>query len=150
MECYKRALIPADPHEITINLKLAKIHRTLEEHSEAVAYHRRVVEVCQADRKPISNILLGTPTHVSHFVLCLSCSLSVRPIQDYAKSSLEVADYEMRIPDGNLNLAKQYLDQVAASNAEDVGRAKELLKTVNGMIYARTTLTQESINKVDT
>lgn len=51
MECYKRALIPADPHEITINLKLARIHRTLEEYSEAVAYHRRVVEVCQADRK---------------------------------------------------------------------------------------------------
>jgi anaphase-promoting complex subunit 8 len=49
VECYKRALIPADPHEITINLKLAKIHRTLEEHAEAVAYHRRVVEVCQAD-----------------------------------------------------------------------------------------------------
>jgi hypothetical protein len=49
VECYKRALIPADPHEITINLKLAKIHRTLDEHAEAVAYHRRVIEVCQAD-----------------------------------------------------------------------------------------------------
>ena len=49
LECYKRALIPADPHEITINLKLAKIHRTLDEHAEAVAYHRRVIEVCQAD-----------------------------------------------------------------------------------------------------
>ena len=49
MECYKRALIPADPHEITINLKLAKIHRSLDEHAEAVAYHRRVIEVCQAD-----------------------------------------------------------------------------------------------------
>ena len=51
MECYKRALIPADPHEITINLKLARLHRSLDEHAEAVAYHRRVVEVCQADRK---------------------------------------------------------------------------------------------------
>lgn len=49
VECYKRALIPADPHEITINLKLAKIHHTLGEYAEAVAYHRRVVEVCQAD-----------------------------------------------------------------------------------------------------
>ena len=49
LECYKRALIPADPHEITINLKLAKIHRMLDEHAEAVAYHRRVIEVCQAD-----------------------------------------------------------------------------------------------------
>lgn len=49
MECYKRALIPADPHEISINLKLAKIHFALEEHAEAAAYHRRVVEVCLAD-----------------------------------------------------------------------------------------------------
>lgn len=53
IECYKRALIPADPHEITINLKLARIYRSLNEHSEAVAYNRRVIEVCQADCKPI-------------------------------------------------------------------------------------------------
>ena len=51
VECLKRALIPADPHEITINLKLARLHRLLEEPAEAVAYHRKVVEVCQADRK---------------------------------------------------------------------------------------------------
>jgi len=50
VECLKHALIPADPHEITINLKLAKLHRALEEPAEAIAYHRRVVEVCQADR----------------------------------------------------------------------------------------------------
>lgn len=51
VECLKRALIPADPHEITINLKLAKIYNTMREYSESTAYHRRVVEVCQADRK---------------------------------------------------------------------------------------------------
>ncbi|KAF8906491.1 hypothetical protein CPB84DRAFT_1813749 [Gymnopilus junonius] len=102
VECYKRALIPADPHEITINLKLAKIHRSLDEHSESVAYHRRVVEVCQAD---------------------------LRPIQDYAKSCLEIAEYEMRIPGGDLILARDYLELVASSNAEEVGRAADLLKT---------------------
>ncbi|KAH9485432.1 Anaphase-promoting complex subunit 8 [Psilocybe cubensis] len=109
VECYKRALIPADPHEITINLKLAKIHRTLEEHSEAVAYHRRVVEVCQADS---------------------------RPVQDFSKSILEVAEYEMQIPndDGDLILAKDYLEVVATSNAEDVVRATDLLKRVKAMI----------------
>jgi len=110
VECYKRALIPADPHEITINLKLAKIYRTLEEHSEAVAYHRRVVEVCQAD---------------------------LRPIHDYAKSSLEVAEHEMRIPGGDLLLAKGYLEQVATSNAEDVARAADLLKHVKTLIQHR-------------
>ncbi|PPQ67252.1 LOW QUALITY PROTEIN: hypothetical protein CVT25_005836 [Psilocybe cyanescens] len=113
VECYKRALIPADPHEITINLKLAKIHRTLEEHSEAVAYHRRVVEVCQAD---------------------------LRPVQDFAKSSLEVAEYEMRIPNGDLVLAKEYLEVVAGSNAEDVGKAADLLKQVKVMIEKKNAL----------
>jgi anaphase-promoting complex subunit 8 len=49
IECLKRALIGADPHEITINLKLAKLHHKLEEYNEAVAYNRRVVEVCQFD-----------------------------------------------------------------------------------------------------
>lgn len=50
IECYKRALIPADPHEININLKLANLYWSVDEFAEAVAYHRRVVEVCQADR----------------------------------------------------------------------------------------------------
>ena len=49
IECLKRALIPADPREITINFKLAKLHQLLDEPTEAVAYHRRVVEVCQTD-----------------------------------------------------------------------------------------------------
>lgn len=49
IECLKRALITADAHEITINLRLARLHGLLEEHAEAVAYHQRIVEVCQAD-----------------------------------------------------------------------------------------------------
>jgi anaphase-promoting complex subunit 8 len=115
VECYKRALIPADPHEITINLKLAKIHRMLEEHAEAVAYHRRVVEVCQADS---------------------------RPIQDYAKSCMEVAQYEMHVPNGDLILARDYLELVAGSNAEDVGRASESLKEVKAKIFNKSTSVQ--------
>ncbi|KAG6891478.1 hypothetical protein C0992_006209 [Termitomyces sp. T32_za158] len=110
VDCLKHALIPADPHEITINLKLARLHHALEEPAEAIAYHRKVVEVCQAD---------------------------LRPIQDYAKSSLEVAEYQMRIPNGDLVLARDYLEIVASSNAEDVGRAAELLKNVKATIHAR-------------
>ncbi|KAF8893805.1 hypothetical protein BD779DRAFT_1669341 [Infundibulicybe gibba] len=110
VECLKRALIPADPHEITINLKLAQLHRMLEEPAESAAYHRRVVEVCQADS---------------------------RPIQDYAKSSLEVAEYHMNKYDGDLFLARDYLERVAGSNAEDVGRASELLKVVKAKLEAR-------------
>ncbi|KAF5354621.1 hypothetical protein D9756_005339 [Leucocoprinus leucothites] len=110
IECYKRALIPADPHEISINLKLANLYWSLDDLAEAVAYHRRVVEVCQAD---------------------------LRPIQEYAKSCLQVAEYHMKIPDGDLYLAKEYLERVATSNAEDVMKATELLKVVKLDIQAK-------------
>jgi anaphase-promoting complex subunit 8 len=53
IECLKRALIGAHTHEIVINLKIAKLHDDLQEYVEAVAYHRRVVEVCIADREPV-------------------------------------------------------------------------------------------------
>ncbi|KAF8743980.1 hypothetical protein AX14_013382 [Amanita brunnescens Koide BX004] len=103
IECLKRALIPADPREITINFKLAKLHQLLDEPAEAIAYHRRVVEVCQTD---------------------------MRPIQDYSKSSVAVAEYQLQIPDGDLLLAREYLERVAGSNAEEAGHAGELLKIV--------------------
>lgn len=48
--CLKRALVAADPHEITIRLKLAKLHRALDEVADAVSYHRKIVDICQADR----------------------------------------------------------------------------------------------------
>ncbi|KAG6820746.1 hypothetical protein H0H93_012392 [Arthromyces matolae] len=107
VECLKHALIPADPHEITINLKLARLYYALEEPAAAVAYHRKVVEICRAD---------------------------VRPVQDYAKSSLEVAEYQIRIPNGDLVLARDYLEIVASSNSEDVGKAAELLKTMSNVL----------------
>lgn len=62
---------------------------------------------------------------------------SERPIQDYAKSSLVVAEYHMRIPGGDLHLAKDYVERVAGSNAEDVGRASEFLKTVKLAIQTK-------------
>jgi anaphase-promoting complex subunit 8 len=49
IECLKRALIGADPHETKINIQLAKLHHDLNEFLEAGAYHRRVVEVSIAD-----------------------------------------------------------------------------------------------------
>ncbi|KAF8830681.1 hypothetical protein HHX47_DHR2001174 [Lentinula edodes] len=59
------------------------------------------------------------------------CCLVVRPVQDYAKSCLEVAAYQLKIPDGHLLLTQDYLERVAASNAEDVDRAVEMLKAVD-------------------
>ena len=43
----------------------------------------------------------------------------------------------MRIPNGDLYLARDYLERVAASNSEDVARASELLKTVKATIQAK-------------
>jgi anaphase-promoting complex subunit 8 len=128
-------LIPADPHEITINLKLARLHRLLEEPAEAVGYHRKVVEVCQADR--LSQIISAFLMFIANPVNLYVSVILVRPIADYAKSSLEVAEYHMRIPGGDLALAKDYLEQVAGSNAEDVARASELLKSVIAAIQAK-------------
>jgi hypothetical protein len=62
---------------------------------------------------------------------------AVRPIQEYAKSCLQVAEYHMGISDGDLYLAKEYLERVASSNAEDVMKATELLKTVKSALQAR-------------
>lgn len=60
----------------------------------------------------------------------------MRPIQDYSKSILEVAEHEMKLPNGNLNHSKDYLEIVASSNAEEVTRAAELLKEVKLKIQA--------------
>lgn len=54
----------------------------------------------------------------------------MRPIQDYSKSSVAVAEYQLQIPDGDLQLAREYLERVSGSNAEEAGQAGELLKIV--------------------
>ncbi|KAF9268939.1 TPR-like protein [Marasmius fiardii PR-910] len=112
IECYKRALISTNPHEISLNILLAKVHKDLDEIEESVAYHRRVVEVCQAD---------------------------LRPIHEYSKSALEVAEHQLKlynlyegVSGGNwdLYLAKEYIQIVARSNSEEVIRSAEVLKEV--------------------
>lgn len=43
----------------------------------------------------------------------------------------------MSVPNGDLYLARDYLQRVAGSNAEEVGRASEMLKTVKITILER-------------
>lgn len=129
IECLKRALIGADPHETTINLKLAKLHNDLEEWTEATAYHRRVVEVCRAN---------GKCFFLMHLIYDLNpIKMTARPIPDYAKSSLYVARHQMAAADGDLGLAQDYLERVAASNSEEVGQATEMLKKVKSMVTTK-------------
>ncbi|KAH9948551.1 TPR-like protein [Amylocystis lapponica] len=110
IECLRRALIGADPHETTIHLKLAKLHNDLDEFAEAAAYHRRVVEVCKVAGKPVS---------------------------DYAKSSVYVGRYHVLHGGADYALAKDYLEPVASSNSEEVGQATELLKKVRAAMQAQ-------------
>ena len=77
MECFKRALIGADPYETTIHLKLAKLHNDLDEFAEAASYHRRVVDVCRAASTYSAASLDVTPhkkwfTHFTKRQLALS------------------------------------------------------------------------------
>ncbi|KAG1742828.1 hypothetical protein EDB19DRAFT_1700586 [Suillus lakei] len=110
VECLKRALLGADPRETTIHLKLAKLHEELEDQAEAAAYHRRVVEICRIEE---------------------------RPVQDYAKSSIFVARHHMVIAGGDLLLAKDYLERVANSNAEEVAQASDWLKKLKSVLITR-------------
>jgi anaphase-promoting complex subunit 8 len=50
IECLKRALLGADANEIAISLKLARLHSDLDETADAVAYHRRVIDISRAMR----------------------------------------------------------------------------------------------------
>ncbi|KAL6305062.1 hypothetical protein BKA93DRAFT_246990 [Sparassis latifolia] len=110
IECLRRALIGANAQETTIHLKLAKLHNDLNEFAEAAAYHRRVVEVCRSTNKPIG---------------------------ESAKSRVYVARYHLMHGGGDLDLAKEYLEQVATSNSEEVSQATELLKKVKAAIHAK-------------
>ncbi|KAG1808266.1 uncharacterized protein BJ212DRAFT_1384423 [Suillus subaureus] len=110
VECLKRALLGADPRETTIHMKLAKLHEELEDQAEAAAYHRRVVEIC---------------------------CIEERPVQDYAKSSIFVARHNMVIAGGDLLLAKDYLERVANSNAEEVAQASDWLKKLKSVLITR-------------
>ncbi|RXW25624.1 hypothetical protein EST38_g267 [Candolleomyces aberdarensis] len=110
IECYKRALISSELHETGICMKLARLHSLLDEKSEAAAYHRRIVEFCQEKN---------------------------RPLHEYAKSCLEVADYYTSSPDGDVLFAKELLEQVAASNSEEAPRAVDMLKLAKARLQER-------------
>ena len=50
IECFKRALLGSDANEISIDLKIAKLHNDLNQYTEAVKYHMRVIDLSVAAR----------------------------------------------------------------------------------------------------
>ncbi|EIN11305.1 TPR-like protein [Punctularia strigosozonata HHB-11173 SS5] len=114
IECYKRALIAgADPNDPSIHVKVAKLFDSIGEFTEATAHHRRVVEVARATGKPIA---------------------------EYSQSALYVARQQVQQLNGDLELAKDYLEQIVQSNVEEVKDASEYLKKVMQMIARNQTV----------
>ena len=58
------------------------------------------------------------------------------PVQDYAKSALNVASFNMSTAGGNLLLARDLLERVANSNSEEVAKASMLLKECESRLQA--------------
>ncbi|GJE95470.1 TPR-like protein [Phanerochaete sordida] len=110
IECLKRALIGADPMETTIHLRLAKLYHDEHDYAEAANYHRHVVELCLSANKPVI---------------------------EYSRSAVHVAQYHLFQGGGDLELAKSYMEKVAASNAEEVREAADLLKKIKVSIAAK-------------
>ena len=49
IECLKRALIGADPHETVIRTRLAGLYNDLGEYAEGASYHKYIVDMLVAD-----------------------------------------------------------------------------------------------------
>ncbi|KAI0093061.1 cell division control protein 23 [Irpex rosettiformis] len=113
IECLKRALIGASQFETAIRLRMAGIYRLLGEPEESLACHTYIVNTYSADN---------------------------RPINEYAGSLVEIAKYNL-LQNEDLELAKTYMERVAASNSEHVVQATELLKKIKTAIAAKARLT---------
>lgn len=55
IECLKRALLGADPSEIQIKLKLARLYDDIEDREAAVRNHQLVINICMTESEPGSS-----------------------------------------------------------------------------------------------
>ena len=125
IECLKRALLGADANEIAIASKLAKLHNDLEETADAVAYHRRVIDISRAMRMSFCH---------NRTVFSGDADYIVKPVAEWARSAMYVARYYYGSEGGDLELARDLLETVGGSNSEEADSAAELLRRVKGAI----------------
>ena len=125
IECLKRALLGADANEIAIALKLARLHNDLDETVDAVAYHRRVIDISRAMRM----LHCHQSTVSSDDANCIG-----KPVAEWARSAMYVAQYYYVLEGGDLELSRGLLEMVAGSNSEDADAAADLLKRVKTAI----------------
>ena len=125
IECLKRALLGADANEVAIALKLARLHNDLEETADAVAYHRRVIDISGAMRM----LHCHQSTVSDGDANCIG-----KPVAEWARSAMYVARYYYVLEGGDLELSRGLLELVAGSNSEDADAAADLLKRVKSAI----------------
>jgi len=125
IECLKRALLGADANEVAIALKLARLHSDLDETADAVAYHRRIIDISSAMRM----LHCCQSTVSSDDANCIG-----KPVAEWARSAMFVARYYYVLEGGDLELARGLLEMVAGSNSEDADAAADLLKRVKTAI----------------
>ena len=125
IECLKRALLGADANEIAIALKLARLHSDLDETADAVAYHRRIIDISGA----MGMLHSHKCTVSSNDANCIG-----KPVAEWARSAMYVARYYYVLEGGDLELARGLLEVVAGSNSEDADAAADLLKRVKTAI----------------
>jgi anaphase-promoting complex subunit 8 len=103
IDAHTRALLGADRLQTpNILAKLAALHASLNQTTEAVACHRKILALGES---------VGTSA------------------AEMAASYLAVAEYEMR-PGGDHGLAAQYLERISQTNAPQRDRAEELLRVL--------------------
>ena len=71
--------------------------------------------------------------------------LAEKPVPDWSKSAVYVARYHIQHGGGDQLLARQYLEYVASSNAEEVTQATELLRR---LLPARVPIQQANVSAV--
>lgn len=159
IECLKRALIGADPHESSIRTRLAGLHNELSEFAEAASYHKYIVDTLVADSAYLFRISIPpfilrqrffvfscAPVHPCRPLRPCPCAIGLlgrftfflgayghttdRPVNEYATSSVYVAKYHCQQGGGDLELAKAYMERVASSNSASAIQAGELLKKI--------------------
>ncbi|KAG8967730.1 Anaphase-promoting complex subunit 23 [Tulasnella sp. 419] len=113
IECMKRAQMSADPSEISHFIAIATLYDKVGDMASAATHHRRCIEICRKQG---------------------------RHLQEYAKSCIYVAEYEINLyttngPSSNADLkgARALLEEVSESNVEEVSLAADLLRKLRGL-----------------
>jgi anaphase-promoting complex subunit 8 len=124
IECYKHALLYADPLESIIHLKIAEIydHDKVKDMKQAAYYHQQVVEISREKG------MLDFPRSGLNPLLNFGSGLTVL---HYSRSAFYVGRYHVQGGGGDWGLAREYLSEVAQSNAEEVAAAQDVLKDLD-------------------